>query len=44
MLRDIEVHNLTAVMCEDHQDEQHFVSHGGYYEEIDRYQIPDMIV
>ena len=44
MLRDIEVHNPTTVMCEDHQNKQHLVSHGWHHEEIDRHQIPDMIV
>ena len=39
----IEVHDLAAMMRENHQDELHPKSHGGYHEEIDGHQVPDMI-
>ena len=44
MLCNIEVHNPATVMCKDHQNEQHIVSHGRHHEEIDKHQIADMIV
>ena len=43
MLRDMEVQHPATVVSEDHQNEQHFESCGGYHKEIDRYQVRDMI-
>ena len=40
MLRDIEVHKTAPMMCEDHQNEQHLVSHRWHQEEINRSHIP----
>jgi hypothetical protein len=39
MFRDIEVHNPATMMCEDHKNKQHLVSHGWHHEEIDTQQV-----
>ena len=44
VLRDVEVENTPTVMCEDHQNEQHLVSHGWHHEEINGHQVPDLII
>jgi hypothetical protein len=43
MLSDVEVQDPTSVVSEDDQDEKHSQPSGGYGEEVDRDQIPDMV-
>lgn len=42
--RDIEVHDPAAVVGEYYQTEQHSESYGRHHQEINRYQVVDMIV
>jgi hypothetical protein len=44
MLGDVEVHNPAAMMREDYQDEQDLEPNCWHDKEIDRHQVPDMIL